>query len=63
MYICVIVIRGPRVHQSLTGSFIYTLGRAPRRTTTTECTPMLCMALFHNHLENLGETIFYCWIG
>ncbi len=21
-----------------------------RRTTTTECTPMLCMALFHNHL-------------
>ncbi len=29
MYICVIVIRGPRVHQSPTGSFIYTLGRAP----------------------------------
>ncbi len=47
MYMCVIVIRGPRVHQSLTGSFIYTLGRAPQRITTTECTPMLCMALFH----------------
>ncbi len=34
------------MHQSLTGSFIYTLGRALQRTTTTECTPMLCMALF-----------------
>ncbi len=44
MYMCVVVIRGTRVHQSLTG--IYALGRAPQRTTTTECTPMLCMALF-----------------
>ncbi len=34
------------MHQSLTGSSIYSSGRAPQRITTTECTPMVCMALF-----------------
>ncbi len=47
IYIYCIVIRGPQVHQSLNGGIrSIRQGRAPQRTTTTECTPMLCMALF-----------------
>ncbi len=34
------------MHQSLTGSSIYLSGRAPQRTTTTECTPMLYIVLY-----------------
>ncbi len=46
MYVCVIKVRGPRVHQSLSGNSIYSSGPSAARTTTTECTPMLCMVLF-----------------
>ncbi len=42
------VIGGPQVHQSLTGSSIYLSGRAPQRTTITECTLILCMVLFQD---------------
>ncbi len=34
------------MHQSLTGSSIYSSGRAPQRTTTTGSTPIVCIALF-----------------
>ncbi len=33
------------MHQSLTGSSIYSSGRAPQRTTTTRSTPIVCMIL------------------
>ncbi len=52
MYEYIIEIRSLRAHQSLTGRFIYTLGRAPQRIDKSECTPMLCMALFQGATIN-----------
>ncbi len=52
IYVYFIVFRSPRVYQSLTRSSIYTSDRAPQRTTTTECTPMLCMVLFQKHARS-----------
>ncbi len=54
IYVYFTVIRGPRVRQSLTGSLIYSSGRAPQHTTTTECTPMLCMVLFQHDVIIYG---------
>ncbi len=45
-YIYIIVIRDPYVYHSLAGSSIYSSDRAPQRTNTTVCTPIVCMILF-----------------
>ncbi len=70
MYMCVFVIRGgPRVHQSHGDFFcIYALGRAPQRTTTTECTHMLCIELFQlvrSYMINeviMWISFMFCWL-
>ncbi len=54
------------MYQSLAGSSIYSLGRAPQRTTTTGSTPIVCMVLFqvsgklsaHNLWD--GNLLLFC---
>ncbi len=46
MYMCIVSDYRSRGRQKIYGINSIRQGRAPQRTTTTECTPMLCMVLF-----------------
>ncbi len=47
----------PLVHQSHTGSSIYSSGLAPQRTATSVSTHMGCMTLFQNLLRSIHSVL------